>query len=112
MRIDMHDIRRAAERNGSHWFEPGTMRFFRSRLAQVGYVSKQDDTVAYFVSSEQYVNAYSGTRCPRLYTVRRANLTTGDVGTVGEFQGFASSSGANAAAKRYAEHGEPVAVPA
>lgn len=49
---------------------------------------------------------------PRLYTVRRANLTTGDVATVGKFQAFASSSGANAAAKRYAEHGEPVAVTA
>lgn len=112
MRISIDDIRRAAERNGSHWFDLRSMRFFRSRLPQMGYVSKQDDTVAYFVSSEQYVNAYSGTRCPRLYTVRRANLTTGDVGTVGEFQSFASSSGANAAAKRYAEHGEPVAVPA
>ena len=107
MRISIDDIRRAAERNGSHWFEPGTMRFFRSRLAQVGYVSKQDDTVAYFVSSEQY-RAVSGELLPRRYSVRRVDLTTGNVRTVGEFQAFASSPSAHAKAISCAVFGEPV----
>ena len=109
MRISMHDIRRAAERSGSHWFDPSTMRFFRSRLAQVGYVSEKESNVAFFVSSEQY-RAVSGGLLPRRYSVRRVDLTTGRVRTVGEFQAFASSSSAHAKAISCAVFGEQVAA--
>lgn len=60
-RWDMQGIRAAMEAAGSHWFDPGTMRFFRSRLH--GEPIHGPNGI-YFVTSE--VPPHSG----RMYTVR------------------------------------------
>jgi hypothetical protein len=87
---------------GRHWFDADTLRFFSSRIADTAYVSGEYretlDGAAYFVSSERRRG------CARLYTVRRYDFATQDISTVGEFQGYASRSGAVAAAKRHAKH--------
>lgn len=71
----MDDVRRANERAGHHWFEPETMRFFRSRVGETLYGGR------YFVSSEK------GPDGSRRYSVREAKAD-GSISTVGEFQGF------------------------
>ncbi|MDO8690676.1 MAG: hypothetical protein Q7R39_11820, partial [Dehalococcoidia bacterium] len=52
----------------------------------------QSEDKAYFVTSEQFDD-----RSPRLYTVRVCNLSTGDIDTVGKFQGHATSAEARRA---------------
>jgi hypothetical protein len=81
---------------GGHWFERGTLRFFRSRVAALAYVNR-DATRAYFVSSEQ--DRLDGVR---LYSLRVAELVgpkVGDVDTVGEFQAYATRAAADRAAR-------------
>jgi hypothetical protein len=104
--VDMDDIRHANRRAGHHWFEPDTMRFFRSRVGSTAYGS-DDGRQAWFVSSEQ--DAGPGLDdgrwrvLPRRYTVRRVALdNAGPIETVGTFQQYASWSGADRAAQRMA----------
>jgi hypothetical protein len=74
------------------------MRFFRSRLADVGYQAA--DGRVYFVSSER--NRGMGVPYPRFYTVRCLTGPKGDIKTVGEFQQYTYSRGADTAARRLA----------
>lgn len=85
---------------GQHFFDRATLRFFRSR---VGMTLHSGPGGEFFVTSEQFDDG-RGYRAPRLYTVRQA-MPDGRVRTVGEFQQYASNSGATAAAKRYAQKG-------
>lgn len=68
------DLKRAYRACGSHFFEPDTMRFFRSRLAPG--VRRLDDARVAFITSEQFVS-YSPTyrSSPRKWTVRVATFT-------------------------------------
>lgn len=93
---DMSVIKR---RHEGHWFDPSSMRFFRSRVGSFGYTAGGK---TYFVSSEQFEDS-RGNRAGRLYTVRVQDHETGDIDTVGEFQQYASRSGADAAAQRMAK---------
>jgi hypothetical protein len=69
-----------------HWFDPGAIRFFRSRIGRVIRVGK----VWFFVSSEQPPQG------DRRYTVRRM-AEDGDIGTVGEFCAYETRREANKA---------------
>lgn len=77
----MYDIELANRQAGFHWFEPSSKRFFRSRYGQTVYHGPGG---IYFVSSEQFEGS-SGNRAERLFTVRRFESETGNVGTVGAF---------------------------
>ena len=57
-----------------HWFDPETMRFFKSKI---GIVRKKGDDY-YFVSSEKFMDD------PRMYSVRKMDIT-GDITTIGDF---------------------------
>ena len=81
-------------RSHDHWFDPGAMRFFRSRLPKTG--AMLEDGRALFISSEQY-DAYS----PRLYTLR-CQATDGSIDTVGDFQAYRSRRQATVALRAYA----------
>lgn len=111
MGLRIEDIKQAHENAGYHFFQLSSMRFFRSRVGQnvygvwwpntskrgiQTYYSRLRMGGQYFVTSEQFDYA-----SPRLYTVRRYNPVDHTVDTIGEFQQYASRSGANAAAKRY-----------
>lgn len=110
--ISMDDLKRVAERASSHWFEPGSMRFFRCRLparatwlpASVDESVCRDGCGVYlFVSSEQ------GPDGVRKWSVRRQVVTLeareGDgrlvtrlqTSTVGEFQAHATAAQARKA---------------
>lgn len=62
-RMAMEDVKRKHTNAGGHFFDPETMRFFRSRIE-----STHADN-GYFVTSEQFV-PYDGDPHPREYRVR------------------------------------------
>ena len=86
--ISLSEVRQLNEQKGFHFFSPDTTRFFRSRYPETAI--KKGDT-AYFITSEQFVSS-EGESSPRKFTIRKANLKTGDVNTAGEFQGYSSRS--------------------
>lgn len=72
--------------NSGYWFTRSAMSFFSSRVLwqtltpiPFGYA---------FITSEQYVNFFTGVRAPRLYSVR--TFCDGQIETIGEFQQYAS----------------------
>lgn len=85
----MEEIRSANARAGQHWFEPATMRFFRSRVGDNVYEGR------YFISSEQF-----DWKSPRLYTIREI-MPNGSIEEVGGFQQWGSGRQAVAALRRY-----------
>ncbi len=96
MRQSMLEVRQA---HRGHFFSPGAMRFFDSRISASAYHTA-DGKRAYFVTSERF-----NEQAPRLYTVRVIDMQTGDISTLGgqaNFQRYASSSAAHAAALRAA----------
>ena len=95
-RMPMASVRRHVSETGSHWFDRDTMRFFRSRVGLYAYQDAQYADVVYFVSSER--SPFGGRR----YSVRRANIETGTVETVGDFQAYTSRATADAAARHFA----------
>jgi hypothetical protein len=94
----IEDIKRANKHAGHHWFDQGAMDFFDTiiydRLIQ-------HPEGAYFVTSEKQDSFY-----PRLFTVRFARLT-GEVNTVGEFQGFSDTDTAYAWAEGHRDARQP-----
>jgi len=91
------DIRCAHEnrRHGGHWFEPGTIRFFQSRISETTYCGRGG---VFFVSSEKPPHG------PRRFTVRRFVVRTWDIDTVGPFC-ESTSYAAHQQAKQYAKTG-------
>jgi len=91
-------IRAAADRAGSHWFSPGAMRFFGTRVHSTLYGGR------YFVTSEQ---PWDG---PRGYAVRCVTVSgdgqaaTGgfSIDTVGELCQYATRDAAHQAAREAA----------
>lgn len=83
----MEHLRSCNDRRGHHYFEPGTLRFFKSRIGETIYGGR------YFTTSEQ------GPNMPRRYSVREA-MPDASVQTIGEFQAFATGAQAIAAARR------------
>lgn len=69
---------------GRHWFDRDTMRFFKTRLPELAYLS-DDQRRAYFVTSEQ------GPHGPRAYTVRWFDRDVRDVNTHGDFNAMTKS---------------------
>lgn len=88
----------ALNNSTTHWFSPGAMRFFNSRISGNAYQMKSDPYVHLFVSSEKF-----DYNTPRLYSVRSYNSLTGNVDTIGEFQEYKTSAAAHRAAKKLAE---------
>jgi hypothetical protein len=79
---------------GNHWFERGTMKFFRSRIAP-GIYPLPDG--ALFITSEQFDE-----NSPRKYTIRHA-YENGHIDTVGKFQAYGFLEDARDAAKEMAQ---------
>lgn len=86
----VEEIKRANKEAGKHFFNPSTMRFFRSRVLPGVYGCR------YFVTSEQFDVGH-----PRLYTVRVVN-PDGSIDDASEFQEFKTSKAARNAARALA----------
>ena len=94
--IDSIKARNARE--GFFFFEPETLRFFRSKVGRTVY---EGPGGVFFWTSEQMVFS-DGSRERRSYTVRRFSRITGEVKTVGNFQGHLRIRDAANEAKRLA----------
>ena len=77
---DIDDIRMADHAAGRFFFEPSSMRFFRSRICPTVY---QGQGGIYFVTSEQFVGSQGP--APRKYTVRQFIPSPVDIRTVSGF---------------------------
>jgi hypothetical protein len=94
--VSMDEIKRRYQSGvGRHWFDPGTMRFFGTRLPQYGY---EGSGGVFFVTSERFV-ARLGSKL-RKYSVRKLR-GDGDIETIGEFNTL-SKYRANTIAKKLA----------
>lgn len=98
--VAMDDVKRCAaecSRDGkkTHFFDPGAMRFFKTRLPSKAYINGMGD--AFFVTSEQ-ARGHA-----RRYSVRMYNASC-QVKTIGEFQQYGTSAEATMAALRAATH--------
>lgn len=89
----LQDFKRFNERQGFNWFKPNTMRFFKSRVSEASFIVVDPDT-AYFISSEPSPQG------ERRFSIRKANLITGNVDTVGEFMEYETMAQARGALKR------------
>ena len=90
--IPIQDVIDAVEARGSHFFEKAAMRFFNSRTSAYAF---QIGNIAYFVTSERCT--LMSCNCPRLYTIRAADMTTGRGHTIGEFQQYTTGKQAHRA---------------
>jgi hypothetical protein len=90
------EIRHANAAIDGHYFDRGTMRFFRSRVAPGVYAGRL------FVTSEQFDES-----SPRLYSIRMARAD-GSIDSVGEFQQFNSLRAARAAIRAAVQAGTRV----
>ena len=79
---NIDQIKRDAYYAGSHFFDKGTMRSFKSRVYDEIY--HYGDGKNYFITSERFNND-----SPRLYTLRQY-LHEGEIKTIGEFQQYTS----------------------
>lgn len=86
-------IKESARANGSHWFDPDTMRFFGSKIEPKVF---EGPGGIYFVSSEQPPHG------KRSWTVRKFTPPD-DINTVGELCGHATREEAHLAAKEAAQ---------
>lgn len=78
--VHAEQIKSAAKAAGSHYFDRSTMRFFRSRVLPTVFHGPGG---CYFVTSEQFTS--STTTAPRRYTVRKFDVQTANIDTVGQF---------------------------
>jgi hypothetical protein len=85
----IQEVMKANKRNGGHWFDDDTTRFFRSKVER----TYRRTTGLVFITSEQFDDD-----SPRLFTVRDAD-DNGKVSTVGNFQRFATLDEAIAVAQ-------------
>lgn len=74
-------IKGASQAAGSHFFDKGSMRFFRSRVLPTVFHGPGG---CYFVTSEQFEGS-NGHRAERKYTVRKFDVLTAEIDTVGKF---------------------------
>ena len=80
-----------------HWFSPGAMRFFKSRLGSE-VLPVPDGWL--FTSSERF-----DYNTPRLYTIRKMDQY-GEISEVGEFQQYTSSAAARRAMRKLYDAGK------
>lgn len=78
-------IKEHNKKAGFYFFEPATMRFFRSKVESKPLIEKEDKV--FFITSEQFKPS-NGPAELRMYTIREYNKATGDVTTVGEFNKY------------------------
>lgn len=82
--MNLSEMRSLNRQNGGHWFDRGTMRFFASK------VETPANDEGYFVTSEKT----GPDSDERRFTVRKIDLETGAVDTVGDFLAYETKQAA------------------
>jgi hypothetical protein len=76
--VPLHVIQRKNMEKGKYFFSPDTTRFFKSQYPKGGY---SDDGKVYFITSEKFEDRRNNIIMPRKFTLREADLESGDVDT-------------------------------
>lgn len=96
------EVKRRAEKHGSHFFDKDTMRFFSSRVSELMWVDGDrkdyETNPIYFITSEQDRGPYKHSGSTRAFSVRKID-EDGDIDTIGEFQGYSTLNEARKAIK-------------
>jgi len=90
--LTLEQFKNYHEANGGKWFSPGAMKFFAARV--------ETDLIngCYFITSEQF-------KCPghatgkRYFTIRKADMHSLSVETIGTFQQYTTKAAAIKAAE-------------
>lgn len=82
--MTLSEFKQGNRDKGLHYFDRNTMRFFASRIVATSWRNWSTD--GYFITSEQFRG--SQMTAPRKWSIRRGNLETFAVDSVGEFQGY------------------------
>lgn len=95
--IPMSDVRaRYLDRpNPGHWFDRGSIRFFRTVLPRTAYEARNG--TVYFATAE------TGPDNVQRFSVRCLSRDGASIRTIGPFQGYASRAEANRDARLFAE---------
>lgn len=93
--VPMADIKQRNREASGHFFDPASMRFFRSKLHGNGLESVSGNV--YFITSEQF-----DAQAPRRYTVR-VMFPNGKIESASEFQHYATLKEATASRNRKAD---------
>ena len=86
------EVKKANKQIGDHFFDRQTMEFFNSRIESklINNNKNQKQNKQFFITSEQFKdNGINGYIAERLFTIREATKT-GEIKTIGEFQGYNS----------------------
>jgi len=97
------ELKRVVASIGSHFFDPESVRFFRSRLAPDVYHCASG---VVFITSEQFVSYHPTYRKESRFWTVRILTRTGRIREIGEFQQYASLAQARRGAKEAIESGE------
>jgi hypothetical protein len=100
--MTISEIRNRNGAAGQHWFEPATLRFFRSKVLSAVY---EGPGGIYFVSSEQFVGS-DGVAAKRKYTVRRFHPGDATIDTVMPFNELSLYAAQKLARERAAGGGQ------
>jgi len=93
----INTIKDAMRATGSHWFDPDTMRFFKTRVSDKVY---QGQGGVYFVTSEEDPSE------ERAYSVRKFDPATAEIDTIGDFHSLDRSQAHREARRLAAAGGE------
>lgn len=88
------DVKAANQATGGHWFDPGSMRFFRTKI------------VSELMGGRFFVTSETGPTERTLFTIREGK-PDGDVDTIGEFQQYSTRGDALKAVRELLREGKP-----
>ncbi len=79
----IEEVKTRAEKGSPYFFNADTMRGFSSRISELCWRVKDD---IYFITSEADKSYIKHKGSTRAFTIRKCDLS-GDINTIGEFQG-------------------------
>lgn len=88
-------IKKAVREAGSHWFDPGTMRFFGTEVMPRVF---QGPGGVYFITKDNQFDS----SLPKLYAIRQFNPADADISTVGKINEWDDLQDAQEEAERLA----------
>lgn len=99
----LNTITAIKNRHQGHWFEPGSLRFFNTKIPRRAVYPVPDG--AFFITSEFSKGVYISSGWvpdgPVRWSVRFCSDIDGSIDTVSEFQEFETLADARAAAKAF-----------
>ena len=95
----IQEVEKRSEKGAKYFFSPDSMRFFSSRISELCWMQNSD---IFFITSEADKSNIKHAGSVRAFTVRKSS-SSGNITTVGEFQGYETIAQARAAIRQIVE---------